>query len=107
MLPVTGFLASLGRSDFYAGFDGDEFDEFSFQAFEGDTVNITMSFDYTNVNFDMELWDANGNWLGSSYNDNDNEYITYTIQAGDTAPFYIYCWWFIGAGDYTIDASIS
>jgi hypothetical protein len=106
-MPVTGYKGSLDTSDIYPGFDGDELDEFAFSANAGDTVDITMSFDFSYLNFDLELWDSDLNYLGSSYNDDNNEYITYTFTGDETGPFLIYCWGFTGAGDYTLDVSIS
>lgn len=107
LFPFTSFTGSSGSTSDYPGYDGDLWDIFSFSAVEGDVLDFALIFNFANSDLDLSLFDSDGDYLGGSYTMGDNEYFNYTVQAGDTAPFYLWVEAADGGSEYSLDGTKS
>ncbi len=101
--PLHNFTGSLGAP----GYDGDDYDYFSFSANTGDVVDIQMQLDPQQADFDLYLYDALGNELANSFTTNALEEVKYQITAQDSGPFVVAASWYAGSGTYTLSGSIN
>lgn len=87
------------------GNNADEADYYLVTASEGKYVTIKLSGEASS-DFDIVLYDQNGNILDESYNDDSNEEINYVVESGVTQ-LVILVEVYDGSGDYTLTVTVS
>jgi hypothetical protein len=105
-LPVHGFRGSIGSGAGYEAYDGDTDDFFSFNAAQGDTIDLKLHLDADTCYGSVALYDDLGNVLASSAGGTALEEVNYTVTQFDTAPFYADVTGF-GYCDYTLDVALN
>ena len=82
----------------------DEYDWFYCPVNAGDTVNVQISFDDTQCDFDLDIYDKDGNLLDWSWTFTSPEEVEYVFLANDT--LYICAIGYDGEGPYTMAFTI-
>jgi len=97
-------LGSGGSYDDLEVSSEEDSDYFAVEADAGDTITATIEFADDNGDIDLELQDADGNYLDGSISVSDNETVSYTVSEAGT--YYVEVYSFSGAPtSYDIDVS--
>jgi len=101
------FDGSLGSGGSYTGNDGDSDDWYSFASgMAGVTVNLDLDYESATGNLGFSLFDSEGDLLANAATGGGHEAISYVLQPGDKAPFYIHAAAGSGFSDYELSGSL-
>ena len=100
------WCGSSGTGTGYTGYDGDDYDYFSFNASIDDHVTFTLELDPATGDIDLALIDSDGDTLDSSSSSTAAvEVVEHTFAAGDTAPYFIRVRAYKNYSDYTLSGA--
>lgn len=98
---------SLGLGSDYQGNDGDDDDWYYFTAASGMTVNLDLDYNSATGNLGATLFNAFGEAIANSADDDGNEHISYTFQQGDPNPIMLHLAALGGTySDYTLSGTM-